>query len=109
MEQDKKTAAFEKMKVKGSQLVDKMRDLIDEGNARRITIKKDGRVLMEFPLSVGVGGATAALLLTPQLAAVGAIAALVSDVEVEVEPIKKEDELLPPTTPPPPHPSDPLL
>ena len=72
-------------KVKGNQLVDKVKELIAEGNARRVSIRKDGRTLLEFPLSVGVGGATAAIMFTPILAAVGALAALVTDVDVIVE------------------------
>ena len=78
---------FQEFKVKGGQLVDKVREVIEEGNARRIIIKKDDRVLLEFPLSVGVGGAAAALLLAPTLAAVGGIAALVTDVKIIIEKI----------------------
>ena len=72
------------MKVKSNQLVDKVKELIEEGNARRVIIKKDERVLLEFPLAVGVGGATAAIMFTPVLAAVGALAALVTDVEIQI-------------------------
>ena len=84
---DKETVRtqIDEMKVKGSQLVDKVKEIIEEGNARRVTIRKDGRTLLEFPLSVGVGGATAAVFLMPTLAAVGALAALVTDVSVIVE------------------------
>lgn len=76
---------LEEIKVEGRQLIEKVRDIIEEGNARRVTIKKDDRVLLEFPLSVGFGGATAAVILSPTLAAVGALAALVTDVKVIVE------------------------
>ena len=76
---------IDEVKVKGNQLVGKVKEIIEEGNARRVTIRKDGRTLLEFPLSVGVGGATAAVFLMPTLAAVGALAALVTDVEVIVE------------------------
>ena len=82
---DKVTVTIQEMKVKGNQLVDKVRDVIEEGNARRIIIKKDGRSVMEFPLSVGLGGAAAAILISPTLAAVGAFASLVSDVHIVVE------------------------
>lgn len=82
---DRTRINIDEIKVKGSQLVEKVRELIHEGNARRVTIRKDGRVLLEFPLAIGVGGATAAIMFTPVLAAVGALAALVSDVDVEVE------------------------
>lgn len=81
---------IDEVKVKGTQLVGKVKEIIEEGNARRVTIRKDGRTLLEFPLSVGVGGATAAVFLMPTLAAVGALAALVTDVEVEVERVAEE-------------------
>ena len=75
----------QRITVESNRLVDKVREIIEEGNARRIIIRKDGRTVMEFPLSVGVGGATAAILLAPTLAAVGAFAALVSEVEIIIE------------------------
>ena len=87
IDQEKVKVRIREFKVRGGQLVDKVREVIEEGNARRIIIKKEGRVLLEFPLSVGVGGAAAALLLAPTLAAVGAIAALVTDVHVIIEEI----------------------
>ena len=87
IDQEKVKVRIREFKVKGGQLVDKVREVIEEGNARRIIIKKEDRVLIEFPLSVGVGGAAAALLLAPMLAAVGAIAALVTDVHVIIEEI----------------------
>ena len=82
--------------VESHRLVDKVRSIINEGNARRIIIRKEGRTVMEFPLSVGVGGATAAVLLSPTLAAIGAFAALVSEVEVVIErPAEPGDESSP--------------
>jgi hypothetical protein len=85
----------EEIKVAGNQLVDRVRELIKEGNARRVTIKRGDVVYMEIPLSVGIGGAMATIWLAPALAAVGAIAALVSDVELVVErdgPIAGDEE-----------------
>lgn len=73
------------MKVKGNNLVDKVKEIISEGNARRVTIKKDGKVMFELPLALGVGGATAAIFFAPVFAAIGAFAALVSDVDVVIE------------------------
>ncbi|WP_397546226.1 DUF4342 domain-containing protein [Rhodothermus marinus] len=87
---------FETFKVKGGQLLDRIREIIEEGNARRVILKKDDRVLLEFPLSVGVGGAAAAVLFAPTLAAVGAIAALVSDVDVIIERRPAPPQELPP-------------
>jgi hypothetical protein len=74
-------------KVKGEDLIKKIKQLIHEGNIRRIIIKDDnGRVFMEIPLTVGIVGTA----LIPIWAAVGAIAALVADFTIEV--IKKEEE-----------------
>lgn len=85
VDQEKVRSSIKEMKVKGTQLVDKIKEIIEDGNAKRVSIRKDGRTLLEFPLSVGVGGATAAIFLMPTLAAVGALAALVTDVEIVVE------------------------
>lgn len=91
----------DRIKVESSRLVDKVREIIEEGNARRIIIRKDGRTVMEFPLSVGVGGATAAIVLAPTLAAVGAFAALVSEVEVIIERAADDADAPPPNRPAP--------
>ena len=91
VDKEKVRSSIEEMKVKGNQLVDKVKEIIEDGNAKRVSIRKDGRTLLEFPLSVGVGGATAAIFLMPTLAAVGALAALVTDVEIEVE--REEDDV----------------
>lgn len=69
-------------KVKGEELLKKVKELIKEGNVRQITIKdKKGKKLVVLPLTVGVVGA----VLAPVLAAVGAIAALVTECTVSVE------------------------
>jgi hypothetical protein len=74
-------AWWETIKVKSGQLLDKVKELIEEGNVRRIVIKQEDKTIAEFPLSVGVVGA----VLAPMLAAVGAIAAFVTDCKIEVE------------------------
>jgi Domain of unknown function (DUF4342) len=72
----------EEFHVNGEQLIAKIKELIHEGNIRRITIKnKEGKTLIEFPLTFGVVGA----LLAPTLAAVGAVAALIGEAIVVVE------------------------
>ena len=72
----------EEFKVSGEQLLAKLKDLLHQGNIRRVVIKdKDGKVLIEFPLSIGVVG----FVLAPTLAAVGAIAALVTEATIIVE------------------------
>jgi hypothetical protein len=66
----------------GEQLLKKIKELIEEGNVRKITIHdKSGKELMSFPLTFGVVGA----LLAPILAAVGAMAALVGECTISVE------------------------
>jgi hypothetical protein len=71
----------ETIKVEGAQLVDQIKRLVHEGNVRRIIIKQDDRTVAEFPLTLGVIG----VVLAPVLAAVGAIAALITDCTIEVE------------------------
>jgi len=73
---------IEEIKISGEELVAKIKALIREGNIRKITIKeKDGKEIMSFPLTIGVIGAVVA----PTLAAIGAIAALVTECTVIVE------------------------
>ena len=72
----------EEFHVNGEQLLAKIKELIHEGNIRRIIIKnKEGKTIMEIPLTIGVVG----VVLAPTLAAVGAIAALVTEATVVVE------------------------
>lgn len=72
----------EEIKVNGEDLLKKVKQLIAQGNIRRITIRnKDGKTIVELPLTVGVVGA----VLAPPLAAIGAIAALVTECTIVVE------------------------
>lgn len=72
----------EEFKVNGEELLKKVKQLIKEGNVRRISIKdKDGKTLIELPLTIGVVGA----VIAPMLAAVGTIAALVTECTITVE------------------------
>jgi len=80
-------AKKEEFKVSGEQLIAKVKELINEGNVRRIIIKnKEGKTLIELPLTIGVVGA----VLAPVLAAVGAVAALVTECSILVE--RDEDD-----------------
>jgi hypothetical protein len=79
----------ESFKVAAEQMVDAVRKLLHEGNVRRIVIKQDGRSVAEFPLTVGVVGAVVA----PVLAAVGALAAVLTDCSIEVERAKPDSEI----------------
>ncbi|MBC7257354.1 MAG: DUF4342 domain-containing protein, partial [Chloroflexi bacterium] len=72
--------------VSGSELVEKIKSLIHEGNIRRIVIKQDGNTVMELPLTVAAVG----VVLAPVLAAVGAFAALATNCSIVVERIVEE-------------------
>ncbi len=76
----------ESFKISGEALLKKVKELIAEGNIRKISIHdKDGKELMSFPLTIGVVGAVFA----PVLAAVGALAALIGECTITVE--REED------------------
>ncbi|KAA9041102.1 DUF4342 domain-containing protein [Ginsengibacter hankyongi] len=73
--------------INGEHLLQKIKELIEEGNVRRITItEKSGKELMSFPLTVGVVGA----LFAPVLAAIGALAAIIGECTIAVEREEKE-------------------
>jgi len=77
---------FEEFRLNGGELLNKIKEIIHEGNVRRIILKdENGKTFMEIPLTVGVVGA----IVVPVLAAVGAIAALASNLTIVVE--KAED------------------
>lgn len=78
----KKTSRVESFKLHGGELVQKVKDLIAEGNVRRIIIKnKEGKTIIELPVTIGVIGAVVA----PVLAAVGAVAAIITECTISVE------------------------
>jgi hypothetical protein len=75
-------AAKEFFTVTGENLLKKIKELIQEGNVRRVTITdKSGKEFMSFPLTIGVVGT----VLAPVLAAVGALAALVTECSITIE------------------------
>ncbi|TSD68170.1 DUF4342 domain-containing protein [Aeromicrobium piscarium] len=77
---------YEEFKVSGDGLVAKVRELIREGNVRRVFIKNEkGDVLLEIPLTAGVAVTALAAMVSPVLVAVGAIAALLTQATVGVE------------------------
>ncbi len=79
----------EEFEVTGEKLIETVKQIVRGGNIRRVTIKSEkGESLIEFPLTLGVAGA----LILPQLAAVGAIAALVTKCSIVVEKIVEADE-----------------
>jgi len=72
----------EEFRVEGEKLITKIKELLHEGNIRRIIIKdKDGKTVMEIPMTLGVVG----VLVAPQLAAIGAIAALITEATIVLE------------------------
>ena len=81
-EESQEEGGRERYKVAGEKLLSKVKELLQQGNIRRIIIKNDeDRTLIEIPLTIGVVGAA----IFPVWAAVGAIAALVTDCSIEVE------------------------
>jgi hypothetical protein len=73
--------SWETFKVKGEDLLKRVKEIVHEGNVRRVVIKQGSRTVVEFPVTVGVVGALAA----PVLAALGAVAALLTECTIEVE------------------------
>ncbi len=72
----------EEFKVEGEKIVSKIKEIFHEGNIRKVIIKdKEGKTLVEIPMTFGVVGA----LIAPQLAAIGAIAALLTEATIVVE------------------------
>ena len=80
----------EKFTVAGNQLVDKVKQLIREGNIRKVRLLHDGRTVIEIPLSIGAPAVAIGILAAPVLAALGAFAALVTECTIEVEKVEKE-------------------
>lgn len=80
-----KSTITEEIKTTGEQLLGKVKEILHEGNIRRIIIKnEEGRTLIEVPLTLGVVG----VILAPVWAAVGAVAALVADCSIIVEKVE---------------------
>ena len=80
----------EKFTVSSEQVVQKIKQLIREGNIRRVRLIHEGKTIIEIPLSVGAPVVAVGILAAPLLAAVGAFAALVTECTIEVEKIKEK-------------------
>ena len=78
----------EKFTVSGSQLVEKVKQLIREGNIRKVRLIHEGRTVIEIPLSIGAPVAALGIITAPVLAAMAAFAALVTECTIEVEKVK---------------------
>lgn len=72
---------WETINAQGAELVAKLKQLVHEGNVRRVVVKHGGRTIAEFPLTAGVVG----VVFAPALAAIGAIVAVINDCRIEVE------------------------
>ena len=72
---------WESIKAEGSGVLEKLKDLVHQGNIRRVRVRQGERTIAEFPLTAGVVGA----VLAPMLAAIGALVALAKDCTIEVQ------------------------
>ena len=78
---------WDSVKAEGENVVATLRNVIREGNIRRVVVQHEGRTVAEFPLTAGVIGA----VLAPVLAAIGALVALLQDCTIQVERERTED------------------
>ncbi len=86
---DSKTRTFtEEVELAADQLVEKVKELTHEGNVRTIRLKREGKVLVELPLTIAAVGGVLTTLIAPQLAILGAIAGVVTHCTVEIERIQ---------------------
>jgi len=82
-------ATNEKFTISGDKLVEKVKQLIHEGNIRKVRIIHKEKTVFEIPLTIGAPATVAVILAAPVLAALGAFAALVTECTIEVEKIEK--------------------
>jgi len=84
---------YEEFKVSGDELVAKVRELVREGNVRRVYIKNEkGETVLEFPLTAGVAVTALTAVVSPVLVAVGAVAALLTRATIGVERRASDDD-----------------
>ena len=76
---------WESFKAEGENVAEKVKQIVHEGNVRRVVVRHEGRTVAEFPLTAGVVGA----VLAPVLAAIGALVALMKDCTIEMERTKE--------------------
>jgi hypothetical protein len=80
----------EKYTVSGKDVLEKVKQLIREGNIRRVRLIHDGKTIIEIPLTIGAPEVVVGIMAAPLLAAVGAFAALVTECTIEVEKVEKK-------------------
>ena len=82
----------ERITVSGKNLVEKVKELVRQGNIKRVRLIHEEKVLIDIPLSVGAPVAVVTVLAAPVLAALAAIAVLVKDCTIEIEKVEETDE-----------------
>ncbi len=83
----------EEIEIDGGKLVDRVKELIEEGNVRRLIIRKpSAEILLEVPLTAGVAVGSVVTIFAPVLAALGAMAALLAKVKIQIVRTMGEDE-----------------
>jgi hypothetical protein len=83
-------AETEKFTVSGKDVLEKVKQLIHEGNIRRVRLIHEGKTIIDIPLTIGATASMITIMAAPLLAAIGAFAALVTECTIEVE--KMEDK-----------------
>ena len=86
----KTLATKEKFTIDGDKVVEKVKQLIHEGNIRTVRVIHEERTVLEIPLSVGAPAAAVTIMIAPVLAALAAFAALVTECTIEVEKIEEK-------------------
>ncbi|MFC1964788.1 DUF4342 domain-containing protein [Chloroflexota bacterium] len=82
----------ERFTVSGNNLIEKVKELVREGNIRRVRLIHEDKALIDIPLTVGAPIAAATVLAVPVLAAIGVVAALLTECTIEVERAEDADE-----------------
>ena len=86
---DNEKTTREKFTVSGDKVVEKIKQLIQAGNIRRVRLIHKEKTIFDIPLSIGAPAAAALVIAAPVLAAIGAFAALVTECTLEVEKVEK--------------------
>ncbi len=82
----------ERFTVSGRNLVERVKELVHQGNIRRVRLIHEEKTLIDIPLSVGAPAAAVVVLAAPLLATLAAIAALVKECTIEIEKVEETDE-----------------
>lgn len=85
---------FDSIENTGNELIEKIKEIMKMGNVNRIKIKKDDKILLDIPVNAGVVGGALSIIYAPWLFAIGAIAAVVSKVDVIIEKDTGEVEII---------------